>query len=52
MERRVDALDEVRQLEDHPLYARLAVGVMILYRVDQLRQAPVRVRLHLVELLL
>ena len=35
------------ELEDHPLYARLREGVVVLYRVEQLGEAPVGIRLHL-----
>ena len=36
------------ELKDHPLYARLREGVVVLYRVEKLGEAPVGIRLHLV----
>ena len=52
MEGGVDAADEMGELEDHALDARLGVCVVVLNRVDELREAPVCVGLHLIELLL
>eukprot|EP00966_Prymnesium_polylepis_P016324 376379-Prymnesium_polylepis.1 len=45
----VDARDELFELEDHTLDARLRKRVVVLDRIDELGEAPVRIGLHLRE---
>jgi len=49
VQRPVDARDDLLELEDHPLDPRLRKGVVVLDLVEQPREAPVRVGLHLRE---
>eukprot|EP00962_Isochrysis_galbana_P037170 scaffold12959_cov116-Isochrysis_galbana.AAC.18 len=47
MELGINAGDELFQLEDHPLDARLSKGVVVLHRIKQQGQAPERIGLGL-----